>query len=179
MEPSSGGPMRRLIPVIILSLFIASPAFAISPKGRDKNTLKGIKPICVRAEKVKGDSAQASFYGVTSASLEGRVERKLKEVGISVTPHNECMRNPNSPYLRVAATVRIWPKLETGFMYLVDLDYMQITILDRDNSTKSTVPTWSSYTAAISSNKSIQVDVMNAVDMEVKKFAKDYFAVNR
>ena len=171
--------MRRLISIVILSLIVVSPAFAVSPKGRDKNTLKGIKSICVKADEVEGDPAQASLHGVTSASLRARVERKLKEVGISVAPHNECMRMPNSPYLQVTVTVRIWPKLETGFIYLVDLNYLQITILDRDNATKSMVPTWSSCTAAISPNKSIQVDVMNAVDLEVKKFAEDYFAVNR
>ena len=171
--------MRRLISIVILSLIVVSPAFAVSPKEKDKNALKEIKSVCVNAEEVDGDSAQASLHGVTSSSLRARVERKLKEVGISVAPHNECMRMPNTPYLQVTVTVRIWPKLESGFIYLVNLDYQQITILDRDNSTKSMVPTWSSCTAAISPNKSIQADVMNTVDMEVKKFAEDYFAVNR
>jgi hypothetical protein len=177
--PTMGGPMRRLIPIVILSLIVVSPAFAESPKWGDKNTLKGIKAVCVRADKVGGDAAQASFYGVTSESLEARVERKLKEVGISVTPHDMCMRMPDGPYLQVTANVLIWPTLETNFLYLVDLDYIQIIILGRDNSTKALVPTWSSSRVAITPKNSLGADVMNAVDSQVKKFTEDYFAVNR
>ena len=171
--------IRFLRPVIILSLFIASHAFAASSKWGDKNTLKGIKSVCVHSKEVEGDTAQASLYGVTSSSLRARVERKLKEVGIGVAPHKMCMRMPNSPYLQVTVTVVMWPKLETNFLYLVDLDYLQITILDRDNSTKASVPTWSRGIVAKTPKKSLRVDVMNAVDMQVKEFSKDYFAVNQ
>jgi len=170
---------RFLLPVIILSLFIAPLAFAESPKWGDKNTLKGIKAVCVRADEVVGDAAQASLYGVTSSTLRARIERKLKEVGISVAPRNMCMRMPDSPYLQVTVTVVIWPKAETKFIYVVDLDYLQITILDRDNSTKALVPTWSNSTVAITPQKALRVDVMNAVDSQVKEFSEDYFAVNR
>ena len=58
--------MRRLISIVIFSFIVVSPVFAVSPKGRDKNTLKGIKSVCVHAEEVEGDSARASIHGVTS-----------------------------------------------------------------------------------------------------------------
>ena len=170
--------MYKILSVVLLALMFSSPAFAIPQIWGDKNTLKGIKTVCVKAN-VMGDAAQASIYEVTSSSLKSRVEGELKEAGIRVAPFDECKRMPGMPYLQVTAMVWSPPGLETAFLVAVDFDFLQDIVLARDNTSKALVPTWGSGTSANITKKYLWKSVMVQVDSQVKEFTEDYFAVNR
>ena len=171
--------MYKILSVVLLGLMVAFPAFAVSPTWGDKNTLKGIKTVCVYAEGVAGDASQAGYYGVTPSTLKARVERRLKEARIDVSSLDECKLVPGSPYLQVTAVVTVWAGMETYLAFTVDLDFLQNVILDRDKSNKALVPTWRSSSDGITPNMSLQEFVMWAIDGRVKEFSEDYFAVNR
>ena len=170
--------MYKILSVVLLALMVTSPAFAVSPTWGDKNTLKGVKAVCVEAN-VMGDAAQASIYKVTSSSLKSRVEVKLKEAGIRVAPLDECKRMPGRPYLQVTAIVTSWPGLDTAFLITVDFDLLQDAVLVRDNTNKALLPTWSNGTNAIVTKKYLWESVTANVDSQVKEFSEEYFAVNR
>lgn len=170
--------MCKILSVVLLALMIASPVFATFPTLGNRNTLKGIKTVCVEVN-VMWAAEQASKYNVTSSSLKSRVEGKLKEAGIRVAPLDECKEMPGSPYLQVTAILVPYPGLKDNFKVTVIFEYLQNIVLVRDKKNKVSVPTWSVEMTSVSRKKSLMEEVMETVDHVVKEFSEDYFTVNR
>lgn len=170
--------MCKILSVVLLALMIASPVFAAFPTVGNKNTLKGIKTICVEAN-VIWVAEQTSNYKVTSASLKSRVEGKLKKAGIHVAPLDECKAMPGSPYLQVTAILVPFPGLNDNLKVTVTIDYFQSIVLVRDKKNKASVPTWSIELTSVPRKKSLSEDVTGTVDHLVEEFSDDYHIVNR
>src|SRR5207247_8061657 len=114
-------------------LSFANPAFAGDSQD-DRVTLTGLSPISVVVEEL---SPVAQKNGLTAASVQTDVERRLRQAGISLTPDADA-------YLYVHVTVAD-PGASLPLPYVVDVSLMQEVTLPRGVKTRTPLqcPTWS------------------------------------
>src|SRR5438874_13561443 len=115
--------MRSLLALMLVTCSI--PAFA-GDSPDDRVTLTGLSPISVVVEEL---SAVAQKNGLTAASVQTDVERRLRQAGISLTPDADA-------YLYVHVTVAD-PGASLPIPYFVSVALMQEVTLPRGIKTRT------------------------------------------
>ena len=144
------------------------PAFA-GDSPDDRVTLTGLSPISVVVEEL---SAVAQKNGLTAASVQTDVERRLRQAGISLTPDADA-------YLYVHVTVAD-PGGALPLPYYVDVSLMQEVTVPRGVRTRTPLqsPTWGLNSLGMVSGPGLKVAIGDRVTQFVDQFIRAYQSVN-
>jgi len=144
------------------------PAFA-GDSPDDRVTLTGLSPISVVVEEL---SAVAQKNGLTAASVQTDVERRLRQAGISLTPDADA-------YLYVHVTVAD-PGGALPLPYYVDVSLMQEVTVPRGVRTRTPLqcPTWGLNSLGMVSGPGLKVAISDRVTQFVDQFIRAYQSVN-
>lgn len=137
----------------------------------DWETLRGLKGIHVKIEKLRDDAKKA---GLTQSILKTDVELKLRKAGIRVLTKDEIYLTPGVPHLYVNVRA-IKPKTIRGFVYSARVEFAQRVILPRNRSIETEALTWTDSFIGITPDLR---DVREVVGDLVDQFMNDYLAVN-
>ena len=144
------------------------PAFA-GDSPDDRITLTSLSPISVVVEEL---SAVAQKNGLTAASVQTDVERRLRQAGISLTPDADA-------YLYVHVTVAD-PGGALPLPYYVDVSLMQEVTVPRGVRTRTPLqsPTWGLNSLGMVSGPGLKVAIGDRVTQFVDQFIRAYQSVN-
>ena len=158
--------MRSLLALMLVTCSI--PAFA-GDSPVDRVTLTGLSPISVVVEEL---SAVAQKNGLTAASVQTDVERRLRQAGISLTPDADA-------YLYVHVTVAD-PGGALPLPYYVDVSLMQEVTVPRGVRTRTPLqsPTWGLNSLGMVSGPGLKVAIGDRVTQFVDQFIRAYQSVN-
>jgi len=162
--------MRALFLLALIGSFLsfANPAFAGDSQD-DRVTLTGLSPISVVVEEL---SSVAQKNGLTAASVQTDVERRLRQAGISLTPDADA-------YLYVHVTVAD-PGGALPLPYYVDVSLMQEVTVPRGVRTRTPLqcPTWGLNSLGLVSGPGLKVAIGDRVAQFVDQFVRAYQSVN-
>jgi hypothetical protein len=162
--------MRMSLTWILVGWLMALPAAATAADSQiERASLTGLTTISVVVEDL---APIAQKNGITTATLQTDVERRLRQAGISVTPDADA-------YLYVHVTVAD-PGPSLPLPYVVDVSLMQEVTLPRGLKTRTPLqcPTWSLNRLGMSSADRVRAPVTDRVDEFVDQFIRAYQSVN-
>jgi hypothetical protein len=144
-------------------------AAAASDSQIERATLTGLTPISVVVEDL---ASVAEKNGLTTATLQADVERRLRQAGIALTTDADA-------YLYVHVTVAD-PGASLPLPYVVDVTLMQEVTLPRGLRTRTPLqcPTWWLNRLGLVSPAALRTAVSDRVDEFVDQFIRAYQSVN-
>lgn len=143
----------------------------LSAQTFQRETLRGLKGFYVFVEEQRDEIKQA---GLTKDILRTDVELKLRKVGIRVLTKDEMFLMQGTPQLIVDVTA-FEPESIHGFIYSVNIFFMQRVLLSRNRSIKTNAVTWQkTFLGTTPKLRIIRETVSDLVD----DFMNDYLAVN-
>jgi hypothetical protein len=144
-------------------------AAAASDSQIERATLTGLTPISVVVEDL---ASVAEKNGLTTATLQADVERRLRQAGIALTTDADA-------YLYVHVTVAD-PGASLPLPYVVDVTLMQEVTLPRGLRTRTPLqcPTWWLDRLGLVSPSGLRMAVSDRVAEFVDQFIRAYQSVN-
>jgi len=166
--------IRGLLVLLTLIPFYIPDLSAQTPV-TERETLRGLKGFYVFVEEQRDEIKQA---GLTKGILRTDVELKLRKAGIRVLTKDEMFLMQGTPQLLVDVTAfkteRVLDEV-SGFIYSVNIDFMQRVLLSRNRSIKATAITWQRTFLGITPKlRHIRETVSDLID----DFMNDYLAAN-
>ncbi len=162
--------MRASFRWILASCLIGCSAPALANDSQvERVTLTGLTPLSVVVEDLP---AIATRSGLSTATVQADVERRLCLAGINVTPDADA-------YLYVHVTVAD-PGGAQPLPYVVDVSLMQEVTLPRGLKTRTPlqVPTWSVNNLGMVGATGLRLAITDHVTQFVDQFIKAYQSVN-
>jgi hypothetical protein len=162
-----GKPLTWLLSGWLLSFPLAASA---NDSQIERATLTGLTPISVVVEDL---APIAQKGGLTNAALQGDVERRLRQAGITLTPDADA-------YLYVHVTVADPGTTTTPLPYVVEVTLMQEVTLPRGLRTRTPLqcPTWWVNRLGLVSPDGLRRAVSDRVGELVDQFVRAYQSVN-
>jgi hypothetical protein len=166
---------RWIIATVVMSLclcgFWTSGAYGLTEK---QLSLKDIKTVYVF---VQGVTEETKKEGLTSESVQKRIEKKLTSLGISVVSEEEGRKLPGSPvlYVNISAGKR---KEAAAYVYHVDIGLMQKIRLERDEQIRIMGITWTKGQLGHCPSQSFAKTVGETIDYLMTQFEEDWKQAN-
>jgi hypothetical protein len=155
--------------ILVASLMSLAASAGAADSQIERASLTGLTTISVVVEAL---SPIAEKNGLTTATLQTDVERRLRQAGINLTPDADA-------YLYVHITVAD-PGPSLPLPYIVDVSLMQEVTLPRGLKTRTPLqcPTWSLNRLGMSSADRVRTPVTDRVDEFVDQFIRAFQSVN-
>jgi len=159
---------RILSTVVVVTLTMAAAAAASDSPG-ERASLAGLTAISVVVEEM---APIADKSGLTTASLQMDVERRIRQAGISLVPDSDAYL-----YVRVTAAD---PGSGLAIPYYVDVSLMQEITLPRGLTTRTPLqcPTWWLNRLGMTGSDRLRAQVTERVAEFVDRFVAAYRAAN-
>lgn len=162
----------RLTGPVLCALSLSAILNAADDK-TDRETLRGIKSVCVVVE--ISNSADGRKTGLTSQSLQAVVEGRIRQTDLELDKDaKQCL------YLNVRPLQALGQKGKPVGLYAISfsLEFMQTVALTRQPAIKSFAATWSTGNLATVSVEDVRADARQiAVDL-ADRFLEAYRSVN-
>ena len=155
---------------VLLAFFLLCVSSALvceaAESGSDKEKLRGLKEVGVFVELVKPPSES---QGLNRNQLQGEVEAKLRQAGITVVTNTGVEALPNLPFIYLNLTIS---KLES--MYAYSADFFCLTA-GQGQQAAGNPAAWNVGSSGLAADL---VQVREKVAELLNLFIKDYVAVN-
>ena len=163
--------MRALMPFLLIGCLAGSPAVVSADSDSQVNraSLTALTAISVVVEDL---APVAEKTGLTTATLQADVERRLRQAGIALTPDADA-------YVYVHVTVAD-PGPSLPLPYTVEVALMQEVTLPRGVRTRTPLqcPTWSLNRLGMATSDRVRTLVTDRVGEFIDQFVRAYQSVN-
>jgi hypothetical protein len=163
--------MRRLNMLVAISFFLLSCSLAFALDDDDaRQSLRGLQGVGVLIEKLNPEVEQS---GLSSESIQGDVELKLRLAGIRVLSREESLRT-RAPILYVNVNMITGPSIGRIMPFSISVAVTQRISLERDSTIRLRVPTWSVDATGTQDASTIRNTIKDFAD----RFINAYLSVN-
>jgi hypothetical protein len=161
--------MRALMAFVVAGLLAVPARVAASDSQVERASLTGLAVLSVVVEDL---GPLVGKLGLATEALQGDVERRLRQAGLSVTPDADA-------YLYVHVTVAD-PGASLPLPYVVDVSLMQEVTLPRGVKTRTPLqcPTWSVNRLGLATSDRLRALLSARINEFVDQFVAAYRSVN-